>query len=184
MALAGYKIRNPEGIYFLSCAAVQWVDIFTRPVFADVVVESLRFCAEKKGLIIHAWVLMPSHIHLIVSAKTGFVLSDILRDFKKYTAGKILKSLEDSRVESRKSWMTWLFTSAGKENSRNEKYQFWQQDNHPVELTDAAMLQQRLHYLHENPVRAGLVWEPWHYKYSSACDYMNNQKGLVEIDFI
>ena len=95
-----------------------------------------------------------------------------------------MKTLEDIRTESRKSWMTWLFTSAGKQNSRNEKYQFWQQDNHPVELTDPAMMYQRLDYLHTNPVRSGLVWEPWHYRYSSDCNYMNNQKGLIEIDFI
>ena len=139
---------------------------------------------EKKGLLVHAWVLMPNHIHLIVSSKPGFTFSDIIRDFKKFTSGKILKTLEDARIESRKSWMTGLFTSAGKENSRNEKYQFWQQDNYPIELTNPAMMNQRLDYLHTNPVRSGLVWEPWHYRYSSACDYMNNQKGLVEFDFI
>jgi REP element-mobilizing transposase RayT len=63
---------------------------------------------------------MPNHIHLIVSSKPGFTFSDIIRDFKKFTSGKILKTLEDARIESRKSWMTGLFTSAGKENSRNE----------------------------------------------------------------
>ena len=199
MAQAGYKIRNPEGIYFLSCALVQWVDIFTRPVFADVIVESPAFSVEKKGLLVHAWVLISNHIHLIVSSKSGFTLSDISRDFKKFTSGKILKTLEVARIESRKSWMTHYPTilslplscvsrlrilNAGKENSRNEKYQFWQQDNYPIELTDPAMMNQRLDYLHTNPVRSGLVWEPWHSRYSSACDHMNNQKGLVEIDFI
>ncbi len=168
----------------MSCAVVQWVDIFTRPVFADIMVESLAFSVEKKGLLVHAWVVMPNHIHLIVSSKPGFTLSDIIRDFKKFTSGKILKTMEVTRIESRKSWMTWLFTSPGKENSRNEKYQFWQQDNYPIELTGPTMMNQRLDYLHTNLVKSGLVWEPWHYRYSSACDYIKNQKVLVEIDFI
>jgi putative transposase len=80
--------------------------------------------------------------------------------------------------------MLWLFKSAGDQNSRNENYQFWQQDNHPIELNNPTLKLQRMNYLHLNPVRAGLVWEPWEYRYSSACDYMNNKKGLVEIDFI
>jgi REP element-mobilizing transposase RayT len=89
------------------------VDIFTRSVYADLVIESLNFYKREKGLCVHAWVLMPNHLHAILSAKDGFILSDILRDFKKFTAGKILKELEKSTIESRKSWMLWLFKSAG-----------------------------------------------------------------------
>jgi len=184
MAQAGYKIRDQGQVHFVTCTVLQWVDIFTRSVYADLVIESLNFCIREKGLSVHAWVLMPNHLHAILSAKDGFILSDILRDFKKYTAGKILKELEKSTFESRKSWMLWLFKSAGSQNTRNETYQFWQQDNHPIELNNPEIKVQRMNYLHQNPVRAGLVWEPWDYKYSSACDYMNNRKGLVEIDFI
>ena len=184
MAQAGYKIRNQAGVHFVTCTVVQWIDIFTRTVFADMVVDSLNFCVKEKGLSVHAWVLMPNHLHLIVSAKEGTELSGLLRDFKKFTAGSILKALENGTIESRKNWMIWLFKGAGEQNSRNEKYQFWQQGNHPIELNTNERLKQRLHYLHQNPVRAGLVWEPWHYRYSSACDYMDNRKGLIEIDFI
>ena len=157
-------------------------DIFTRPVCAQIAIESLNFCIKEKGLFVHAWVLMSNHLHAVVSAKEGYVLSDIVRDFKKFTAGKILTELEKSTFESRKSWLIWLFKSAGKQNSRNETYQFWQQQNHPIELNNPEITRERMNYLHQNPIRAGLVWEPWEYRYSSACDYMNNKKGLVEID--
>jgi len=184
MPQAGYKIRDQSALHFITCTVVQWADVFTRPVFAEIVIDSLNYCIKEKGLLVYAWVLMPNHFHAIVASNEGVHLSDILRDFKKFTAGKILKELEQTSAESRKSWLLWLFKSAGTANSKNDKYQFWQQDNHPVELSDATMLQQRLDYLHQNPVRAGLVWEPWEYKYSSACDYMNNKKGLVEITYV
>jgi putative transposase len=184
MAEGGYKIRNQEGLYFVTFTVVQWIDLFTRPVFAEIVVDSLNFCVRKKGLQVHCWVLMPNHFHGILSAAESLNLSDIIRDFKKFTAGKILKELEKSDYESRKEWLLWLFKGSGARNSRNEQYQFWQQDNHPVELTNSEMIAQRMNYLHENPVKSGLVWEPWHYRYSSACDYSDNGKGLVEIELI
>ncbi len=160
MAQSGYKIRDQQQVHFITCTVVQLVDIFTRSVYADLVIESLNFCTKEKGLFVHAWVLMPNHLHAILSAKDGYILSDILRDFKKFTAGKILKELEKSNIESRKSWMLWLFKSAGAQNSRNETYQFWQQENHPIEINNSTIKLQIMNYLHLNPVRAGLVWEP------------------------
>ena len=184
MGEGGYKIRNQEEVHFITCTVVQWADIFCRPVFAEIITDSLNFCIHEKGLLVHAWVLMPNHFHGIVRAAEGENLSAILRDFKKYTAGKILKELQKAEAESRKRWLLWLFKSAGEKNPDNEQFQFWQKGNHPVELNSAARVKQRLNYLHENPVKAGLVWEPWHYRYSSACDYMEKGKGLVDIDFI
>jgi hypothetical protein len=77
-----------------------------------------------------------------------------------------------------------LFRFAGNSNNANERYQFWQQDYHPVALTNADIASQRLNYLHENPVRAGIVWEPQHYKYSSAGDYYNNTPGLLKLEML
>ena len=73
-----------------------------------------------------------------------------------------------------------IFSYAGKSNTNNKAYQFWKQDYHPIELNTPEKLKQRLDYLHENPVRSGSVWEPWHYKYSSAIDYYTNEHGLLK----
>ena len=78
--------------------------------------------------------------------------------------------------------MLSIFSYTGKGNKNNKEFQFWKQDYHPVELTTIEMLSQRLEYLHENPVRSGLVREAWHYKYSSAIDYYTNEKGLLPIE--
>ncbi len=177
----GYQIRDQYAIHFVSFAVVQWVDVFTRSMYADVVVESLNFCVKKKGLQVHAWCIMSNHLHLIISAKEPAKLSDLLRDFKKYTSSKIVEAIEQNDRESRKGWMLWIFRSAGKHNNRNEVHQFWQQSNHPIECSDANFLDSRMKYLHENPVRAGLVRFEGDYVYSSGIDYYLDQKGLVEL---
>ena len=77
-----YKINNPEGIYFISFAVVNWIDVFTRKDYKDIFVDSINYCINNKGLKVYSWVIMTNHIHLILSANNGN-LSDIIRDFKK-----------------------------------------------------------------------------------------------------
>ncbi|SFS83464.1 transposase [Sphingobacterium wenxiniae] len=85
MSNYGYAIRDQEGIHFITFAVVQWVDVFTRKEYTDIIIESLRYCQKNKGLKIYAWCIMSNHVHLIVSTHSPYHLSDILRDFKKYT---------------------------------------------------------------------------------------------------
>ncbi len=157
------------------------IDIFTRKRFKEILIDSLRYCIEKKELVVYGWVLMSNHIHLIVRSNKGD-LSGTIRDFKKYTSGIILQSIREE-PESRRNWMLWIFSKASKENSNNVKYQFWQQDNHPIYLLSNEVMQQKLDYIHMNPVRAGIVEEPCHYQYSSAKDYIGEQ-GLLKIKLI
>ena len=103
-----------------------------------------------------------------------------MRDMKRHTSKKILALIADDIQESRREWMLWMFGRAGQWNNNNEKYQFWQQDNHPVELATHEMLMQRLNYLHHNPIVSGAVSEPHHYLYSSAIDYCGG-KGLLPL---
>lgn len=182
MGSGSYKFHNPDGLYFITFATVAWVDAFTRAEYAEIVVESLRYCQKEKGLVIHAWCIMSNHLHLIISRKGASELSDIVRDFKKFTSSQILKRIQEI-AESRKGWMMWIFKSAGERNSNNTYFQFWQQDNHPEILESTLFIQQKLTYLHENPVKAGIVFEPWGYRYSSAIDYAGG-KGLLDIDFL
>ena len=78
--------------------------------------------------------------------------------------------------------MLWLFKAAGEKNSKNTNYQFWQQNNHPIVLESNRFKEEKLYYLHQNPVTAGLVAEPQHYIYSSAIDYAGG-KGLISVTF-
>ncbi|MDB5155866.1 MAG: transposase [Mucilaginibacter sp.] len=123
---------------------------------------------------------MSSSVHLIISTENGN-LSDIMRDLKRHTSKTILKAIEENVQESRRKWLLWMFERAGKHNANNEQYQFWQQNNHPVELSTHKMLIQRLDYLHNNPVESGAVNHPPDYLYSSARDYYNDQEEMLPI---
>ncbi len=79
--------------------------------------------------------------------------------------------------------MLWMFERAGRRNPNNTTYQFWQQHNQPIALWSNELMDQKLQYLHRNPVEVGWVEEPEHYLYSSARDYAG-LKGLVEVKLI
>ncbi len=184
MGTGGYKIRNKEAIHFITFAVVEWVDVFTRKEYRDIVVDSMRHCQQERGLLLHAWCLMSNHIHLIVSAKNNDT-SDILRDFKKFTSKQIIKAIETNKQESRRDWMLKIFKQQGEKNCRNSNNQFWRQDNQPKELFSSGFIVQKLNYIHNNPVEAGIVDKAEEYLYSSARDYHHCKKcGLLELVFL
>ena len=178
-----YKVGEDAIPHFATFTVVGWVDVFSRECYKEIVVDSLKYCQEHKGLILNAWVIMTNHLHLILNSQTNKI-ENIVRDAKKFTSKKIIEAIQENNSESRKEWMLNMFGYAGKNNNNNKDFQFWKQDYHPVELDSDYKFQQRLSYLHENPVRSGLVWEPWHYKYSSAIDYYTKEHGLIKIDRI
>ncbi len=178
-----YKPGEDAIAHFVTFSVVGWIDVFSRESYKEIFVNSLKHCQENKGLTLHAWVIMTNHVHLIISSKTNKI-EDIVRDLKKYTSKKIIAAIRENPTESRKEWMLNLFSYAGQNNNNNTEFQFWKQDYHPIELNTAEKLKERLNYLHENPVRSGLVWEAWHYKYSSAIDYYTNEHGLLAIEHL
>jgi putative transposase len=178
-----YKIRNQEALHFISFATVEWIDVFTRPVYKDIIVNSLKYCQLNKGMIVYAWYLMTNHLHLIMSSDGRNTQEDIIRDFKKFTSKRCLEFIESNEQESRRSWMLWIFRSAGQKNINNTFYQFWRQDYHPIELDTNQLMDQKLEYIHNNPVVEGIVDNPEDYLYSSARNYAG-RPGLIEVEFI
>jgi putative transposase len=181
MSDGGYKIRNKKEVHFITFAVVEWVDVFARREYRDIVIESLKYCQKDKGLLLHGWCIMSNHVHLIASAKNED-LSNILRDFKKFTSKRIIGAIEKNEHESRKDWMLAIFKSQAQKNSHNSHYQFWRQDNQPMELYSPGFTVQKLNYVHNNPVEAGLVDKPEDYLYSSARSYIQaGRPGLLEV---
>lgn len=179
-----YKISNQDKLHFITFAVVYWVDVFTRQQYREIVIDSLKFCQKEKGLVVSAWCLMSNHIHLIIGTKGDNNIEDIVRDFKKFTSVHICRAIEDNYRESRRQWMLDLFRKAAHESGKHQKYQFWQNQYHPIILDTNEVLDQKLEYVHDNPVRAGIVDTPEEYLYSSARDYYTNKKGLIELQFI
>ncbi len=160
------KIRG-DGLYYLTFMVVGWLDIFTRPAYTNVIVDSLKFCQQKKGLELYAYVIMTNHLHLIASRPEG-ELSYVVRDFKSFTAKQLLNSVLTNEQESRKDWMEMVFRFHGARTQQNEEYAFWQKTNHPTELYTNAVIDQKVDYIHQNPVRAGFVSEAQEWIHSSA----------------
>ena len=176
-----YLINDQNAMYFLTFTVIDWVDIFSRKEYKLEIVESMNYCVNNKGLIVYGWVIMSNHMHVIWQAKEGYQISAIMRDFKKYTAKRILQMIEEG-PESRKVWMLKKFEYAGKRLKRITKFKFWQDSNHAIQLEvfDTKMKEQKLDYIHNNPVNAMLVNNPEDYIFSSAIDYADG-KGLMAV---
>ena len=176
-----YQIRDQEMPYFLTFQVVGWADVFTRKVYRDLILENLSVCRLEKGLYLYGYVIMSNHIHLVVQQKEG-KLSDWVRDFKKFTSKKLLKLVLENPQESRREWMKMIFEYHAKFNKRSGDLQFWTHDNHAIELYEPKMIESRMTYIHQNPVRAGIVEKEEDYLYSSARNY-SGLKGLIEVDY-
>ena len=177
----GYQITDQSALYYLTIQVVDWVDIFTRPVYRDIVIDSLKYCQSQKGLQIFAYVIMSNHLHLIANHPNE-KLSDIIRDFKKFTSRSIIKAIQEQN-ESRKEWMLDRFLFRGMQNSRNKEYQFWTHENHAMLLYSNSFIWQKVEYIHNNPVRAGIVEHPEDYLYSSARNYAG-LSGFLDVTLL
>jgi REP-associated tyrosine transposase len=158
------KLSNK--LYFVTLTIVDWIDIFTRRIYYDFIIENLEYCQKNKGLEIYDYVIMTNHIHMICLSKE-VPLSDILRDFKTFTSKELIKMIKNNSKESRKNWMLLSFKKAGTRNMRNKKNQVWQNNNYPTLLSNSFLIDQKSKYIHKNPVVAGFVSESYEYYYSS-----------------
>jgi len=171
-----YQVHDQEGVYFITCTVHQWVDVFSRSTYIDILLKSLRFCQQEKGLLIYAWVVMSNHCHLIIGSKKH-KLSDIIRDFKKFTAKEIVEAIENNPQESRKSWLLWLLKKDG-------NIWFWSEGYHGEEIRTKSFYDTKVNYIHNNPLRAGLVEKEEEYIWSSCGDFYGTRKGeLVLTEF-
>jgi putative transposase len=176
-----YKAKQLGELYFITITVIDWVDLLTRPVYKDIIIDSLKYCHQTKGLDIHAYVIMSNHWHAIVSSKDQ-LLEHIIRDLKKFTSKKLISSLQETN-ESRKEWLLKKFAFAANRVKKGVNYKVWQDGFHPIHLATNEMIDQRLKYIHYNPVEAGYVYEPEHYAYSSAKDY-SGLPGLIALQML
>jgi REP element-mobilizing transposase RayT len=175
----GYQIRDQYAAHFITPAIVDWVDIFTRNIYRDIIMDSLAFCIRERALKVYGYVIMTNHLHLIVKSDNG-TLSDTLRDFKKFTSTQMLDAIRQ-QPESRREWLLHRFEWNAAQNKRSSNNQVWTHDNHPKAVFSLDFFNQKLNYIHQNPVRAGWVERPEDYVYSSAKAIMKNVPGLIPL---
>ena len=174
----GYQIVEQSKLHYLTFQVIYWIDIFTRKVYRDIIIDSLNYCRRHKSLEIYAYVIMSNHIHLLTRSDNDN-LSGAIRDFKKYTSKTIIESISTEN-ESRK-WMLHLFAHAAKRQNKEGKYQLWTHENHAELIYSQKFIEQKLNYIHENPVKSGIVIKAEDYLYSSARNYAGLD-AVIEID--
>ncbi len=184
--MARRKILDPKGLNFLTLTTVGWIDVFSRLSLRNIILTNLDYCRQKKGLMIHAYVIMSNHIHLIAQMEPDHPdsLGKVIGEYKRYTGHLIIQTIQE-KMESRKEWILYLlkyFANGLKDNRTN---QFWQPDNYPTALYTDKVIWKKVYYIHQNPVRAGFVANPEDYLYSSASNYFDGANhGLIEIDLL
>lgn len=174
-----YKFHKPEGVYFVSFAVVEWIDVFTRAEYKNILIESLEFCQKEKGMEIFAYSIMTNHMHLVFRCINGYEPQNVLGDFKRFTSITIVKAITVNPKESRKEWLLEQFARAASKTSNVKNNQFWRHDNRPIELWSNKVIFEKINYVHNNPVEECLVAYPEDYLYSSARDYAG-EKGLLD----
>ena len=173
-----YKFHNPEGIYFVSFAVVNWLDVFIRNEYKDILLDNLQFYQKSAGMEIFAWCIMTSHVHLVyrcLEHRPELVLGN----FKRFTSKALVKAIKEHRKESRREMLLSQFKASGSKASNVHHYQFWRHDNKPIELWSNWVIDQKINYIHQNPVVSGFVQKAEHFLYSSAQDYAGG-KGLLD----
>ena len=128
---------------------------------------------------VFAWCIMSNHMHLVFRSVGENKPENILGDFKRFTSRKIIQAIIENQKESRKEWMLEQFKKAAHQSSNVRNYQFWRHDNKPIELWSSKVIDEKINYIHQNPVEEGYVFKAEDYIYSSAIDYAG-EKGMLE----
>lgn len=168
---------------YLTFNVVDWVDVFIRPGYKQVIADTLNYFISARALVVYAWCLMSNHLHLLTrNSEEGLGL--IERDFKKITTIKILEAI-DQESDLRRNWMLARFEQTSQSMKRLEKLQLWQSCTNPiyVDFKQPYRLKEKILHIHENPVRDRIVSQPEDYIFSSARDYIG-KKGLVNVTVI
>jgi len=184
--MSEYRKTTTDELFFVTLSVVGWIDLFTRSIYKDIIVQNLQYCQQKENLEIYCYVIMTNHLHLICRRYSlagceqgqGSLagcereqkdLTELLGRFKSFTSKELLKTLEKNPQESRKEWILNQFHLFAKQNKQYSNYHLWQYANHPTLLYSNEIILQKQNYIHENPVRAGIVTDASAYLYSSAC---------------
>lgn len=176
--MSAWKIHSDVEIYFVTSSIVNWIPVFVDKPFFSIITNSLKYCIDNKDLHIHGYVIMPDHIHLLVNGKGN--LSDIMRDFKTYTSVQISTLLKDKGYQH----LLNTFQQAAMDSKKSDRFKIWQEEFHPIAIYSEKFYNQKLNYIHQNPVKKGYVTEPKHWYYSSARNYAGVLNRSLEVEML
>jgi putative transposase len=166
-----YRIFETQFPYFISGTVVNWIPLFANEHIASIIFDSLNYLQSKNRLCIYAYVLMENHYHFIVLSEN---LGKEIANFRSFTARKIIDFLGQIRALHLLKQLQFFKLKP----KRDRKYQFWQEGSHPQLIDNDQMMFQKIEYIHNNPVKRGYIYEPVHWRYSSARNYAGLQSPV------
>ena len=171
-----YRIHPEAAVYFLTYSVVEWLPVFIRADTCQIITESLTFCHQKKHLRINAFVVMPTHLHLIVldGDYNTERLKQTLADFRKYTGRQLCDYCE-------KQMPGCFRTTLHEQATADRERRFWQPSRHPMAIQNEPFWRQKLDYIHDNPCRSGLLLAAEHWRFSSAAWYLSEGQVFVDV---
>jgi REP element-mobilizing transposase RayT len=170
-----YFVREEYQAHFVTSTIVDWLPVFITSCCCDIVAEALDYCRKHKELKLYGWVIMPNHFHAVVQANE---LSRVMADLKKFTARRLIEQLKIERRE----WLLEILHGSRLSHKHGSMYQVWHEGFHPQALYSDETIRQKLEYLQNNPVRAGLVAAPEHWRYSSAHEWCDGAIPVMRCD--
>lgn len=174
-----YKIFKGDESYFVTFTITNWIKILEDDSYKMVLIESIRYCQEQKGLLVYGYCIMPNHVHMMIQATGENSVSGILRDLKTHTAKAIVRKLKNEKPDGYQKILS-VFAKAGKDLKRIQNYKVWQDGNMAKMLYSNRFMLEKLNYIHNNPVKYGLCEKPWDYVFSSATNY-SGKTSLIDV---
>lgn len=169
-----YKIYSESGVYFITSTVIDWVPIFINEGIMRIILDSFKYCQREKDLFILGFVIMPNHFHMLICMEDPDRIPGVVRDLKRHTSQEITRYIVASKEQRD---LFWLKPFWGKKVNT-----VWQEGYHPVLIKSDKWFEQKLEYMHMNPVKKGFVEEPQHWKYSSARNYTLDDHSLIKLD--
>ncbi len=171
MGRSRYKILNENYPYFITSCVVGKLPLLLNPKINSIIIDGLRFLIKERSIRLYAYVIMPDHIHFIAEGKD---LAKHVSSFKSFTARRIIDHLEEENFED---------TLASLRNNKlkhkiDREYQLWSEGFHPKQISSDLIMEQKINYIHHNPVKAGLVATELDWEYSSARFYIDGSSNL------
>jgi REP element-mobilizing transposase RayT len=149
-----YRVTPETNTYFITTSTHLWVPILFNETLFQVILDSLKYCQTNKGLRLHGYVIMTNHIHAILSHEEYDQIPNTIRDFKRHTGKEIKNYLSNLGKFSQLFWVKIFYN---KERGQNR---IWQKGYHPVAIKSKAFFDEKLAYIHHNPVKKGFVAQP------------------------
>lgn len=164
MTRTRYRFCESSHPHFITCTAVAWLPVFSQPPFAQIIIDSLKFLTTHRDIDIIAYVLLENHLHAIA---LGPDLGKRIGEFKSFTARQIIDGMK------KRGFTTMLDELKFYKNRHkiDQQFQLWQEGCHPKVIEHEDVMEQKIEYIHINPVKRGFIDDPVHWRYSSARDY-------------